>query len=54
LLDHLRDAGEADDFDSAECWLEQEGFVRHEQGWTCDERMLARLDRTEILSATPL
>jgi hypothetical protein len=50
LLEHLRDTGDAWDLDSAEEWLRGQGFVEQNDGWLCDERALAGLDRSEVLS----
>jgi hypothetical protein len=50
LVDHLQDTGEAWDLDSAEAWLVDQGFSRHDDGWLCDERALANLDRSEVRS----
>jgi hypothetical protein len=50
LLEHLQDTGEAWDFTSAEAWLVEQGFTPQVDGWLCDERALARLDRSEVRS----
>lgn len=52
LLDHLRELGEAEGLADVEDWLQQTGFVRHDEGWLGDERTLAQLERTEVVSAT--
>jgi hypothetical protein len=50
LLEHLQDTGEAWDLESAEAWLVGQGFTQQVDGWLCDERALASLDRTEVRS----
>jgi hypothetical protein len=50
LLAHLQDTGDAWDIESAEAWLAQQGFTPQDDGWLCDERALASLDRSEVLS----
>lgn len=47
----MQDAGQAWDLETAKAWLREEGFIERENGWQCDERALARLDRTEVISA---
>jgi len=50
LLEHLQDTGDAWDPASAEDWLVEQGFTPRDDGWLCDERALASLDRSEVLS----
>jgi len=50
LLEHLQDTGDAWDIESAEAWLVQQGFTPQVDGWLCDERALASLDRSEVVS----
>jgi hypothetical protein len=51
LLEHLQDTGDAWDLASAEEWLAERGFAPQTDGsWLCDERALASLDRSEVLS----